>query len=288
MPLRSILNRLKTRSTTAPHPSPEKLGHKAILEQYVTAYPNPQNALDIFRGEWASRLPEPWAHLTAGNAELFDDGRIKWLAQELGAFTDKTILELGPLEGGHSYMLERLGAAQVIAVEANTRAYLKCLIIKDLLQLQRVQFLCGDFIEYLRQAGPAFELCIASGVLYHMQNPAELLALLAARCSQHLLLWTHYYDPSVIAQSPSVASKFSINHHHEYMGFQHTLYRYDYQDPLKSAAFCGGSVAYSYWLNRADLFRGLQHFGFGHFRLNFDHPQHVNGPAIAIIAERLS
>ena len=65
---------------------------------------------------------------------------------EIGGVTEKTILELGPLEGGHSYMLDRAGAAQVVAIEGNARAYLKCLIVKELLGLPRVQFLCGDSV----------------------------------------------------------------------------------------------------------------------------------------------
>jgi SAM-dependent methyltransferase len=86
------------------------------------------------------------------------------------------VLELGPLEGGHSFMFERLGAREVIAIEANPRAYLKCLIIKELLDLRRVRFLCGDFLEYLRADGTDFDLVFASGVLYHMRNLARTSA----------------------------------------------------------------------------------------------------------------
>ena len=80
-----------------------------ILNQYIMSAPSPQNAIDIFEGEWASELPDP--SLIAGSITLFDDYRIKWFAEHLGGFQNKTILELGPLEAGHTYMLERLGAA---------------------------------------------------------------------------------------------------------------------------------------------------------------------------------
>lgn len=283
---RTVLESIKSRATATAYQVASHLGYNFILSQYVTSQPSAQNALDIFRGEWSSRLPEPYAHLAAGKIELFNDARITWMAQELGGVAGQSVLELGPLEGGHSYMLEKLGASSVLAVEANTRAYLKCLIIKELLKLQRAEFLCGDFVEYLRQPGPEFDICLGSGVLYHMQNPVELVALLAKRCRKHLFLWTHYYDPAVIESSPKLAAKFSENHPSEHQGFRHTLYRYNYQSALMSGAFCGGSAPYSHWLSRTELLDCLRFFGFANVRISFDHPEHENGPSLALIAER--
>ena len=48
----------------------------------------------------------------------------------------RRVLELGPLEGGHSYMLQRAGAARVLAIEANTRAFLKFYAIRISATLQ--------------------------------------------------------------------------------------------------------------------------------------------------------
>ena len=145
-------------------------GGSGVLDSYVRTTPTPQNALNIFQGEWTSRLPEPLAQYQAGTLGLFDDERIKWLASEIGGLSEKSVLELGPLEGGHTSMLEQLGAADITAIEANTRAFLKCLIVKELLNLQHAHFLCGDCVEYLHQPGPSFEVCVASGVLYHMHR----------------------------------------------------------------------------------------------------------------------
>src|SRR5262245_26338252 len=94
---------------------------------HVTAAPAPQNAVDIFTGEWASRLPPPFDTVTAGTALLFDDHRIHWAGEQLGGFAGKSILDLGPLEGGHPYIFERAGASEIIAVEGNPRAFMKCL-----------------------------------------------------------------------------------------------------------------------------------------------------------------
>src|SRR5205814_564703 len=104
--------------------------------------PSPQTALDIFAREWASKLPEEFEYLRAGNVPLFQDSRIEWAGERLG-LKGKSILELGPLEGGHTYMLEKMGAESIVAIEANTKAFLKCLIIKEILDLKSARFLCG-------------------------------------------------------------------------------------------------------------------------------------------------
>ena len=110
----------------------------SILDAYVKSAPSAQNALDIFKGEWASVLPPPYNHLQAGGIPLFQDQRAAWALEQLGGCQGQRVLELGPLEGAHSYILQQHGAASVTAIEANTRAYLKCLIVKELLGLDRV------------------------------------------------------------------------------------------------------------------------------------------------------
>jgi len=256
-----------------------------ILDQYVKSAYTPQDALDIFKGEWSSKLPEPFTELQAGAALLFEDPRIEWGVTQLGGVEGKTVLELGPLEAGHTYMLERLGAADIVSIEANTRAYLKCLIIKELLELKRSRFLCGDFVEYLRTNPKKFDVCIASGVLYHMRNPVELIAL-AAKASDQVFLWTHYYDQAIISGNSKLTYRLSKGAPAEYAGFQHTLYRQEYEAALKWGGFCGGSQEFSNWLSRDDILACLKHFGLNNIQINFDHTNHPNGPSFAITAVR--
>lgn len=257
-----------------------------ILDQYVATAPSPKNALDLFRGQWSSRLPAPLSDLSGGQARLFEDGRIARFEQEAGGFEGKTVLELGPLEAGHTYMLERGGASEIVAIEANTRAYLKCLVVKEILGLTRSRFLCGDFVEYLREPGPQFNLCVASGVLYHMRNPAELIGLLADRCRDHLLLWTHYFDQAAVDASPKLQSKLSTSEDSDYRGFHHTLHHYEYGPALQWAGFCGGSAHFANWMGREDILACLKYFGFGDVRIFDDARDHPNGPAFTLIARK--
>jgi hypothetical protein len=260
----------------APPQTPKPAKPVTILDQYELSAPSRQNAVDIFAGEWSSELPDQELH--AGSISLFDDYRIKWFAEHLGGFENKTVLELGPLEAGHTYMLERLGAASILSIEASQRAFLKCLITKELFDLRRARFLCGDFVEYLRTHDKQFSVCLASGVLYHAASPVEVIALLAKTTDQ-VCVWTHYYDPES-TQLPSSEEA-------EYGGFVHTLHYHPYnKGELQWSGFCGGCRPYSNWLSRGDILNGFRHFGLTEITIGIEEPDHQNGPAFTLVASR--
>jgi hypothetical protein len=260
-------------------PAAERL---SILDAYVRSAPSPQAAIDIFTGEWASRFPPPFAELTAGQIPLFEDPRISWAIREFGDLTRRSVLELGPLEGGHTWLLTRAGA-QVTAIEAQSRAYLKCLISKELLQMTEARFLLGDFMEYLRAGCPHYDVCVASGVLYHMRDPAETLALLAG-AADRMMLWTHVYDQDVVTARPDLSQRFTEHFAANHRGFAHTLHRYEYADALTFTGFCGGTSDHANWISRGDLLRALDYFGWRVNAVAFEEPHHPNGPALAVIA----
>lgn len=254
-----------------------------ILDAYVHSVPSPQNAIDIFKGEWSSQFPMAYVpSMQAGGIPLFEDIRIIWAIQQLGGIGGQRILELGPLEGGHTYMLEHYGAESIVAIESNTRAYLKCLITKEILGLKRVKFLCGDFIEYLKSTPEQFDFILSSGVLYHMLNPVELLSLIAAHTSR-IYLWTHYFDES-IRSNVHLRHKYPSSDVVEQNGFRHTLYRQEYQVSLNRPGFCGGNEDFSNWLSRSDLLACLTYLGFKDVRVAHEMPDHPHGPCISVLA----
>jgi hypothetical protein len=260
------------------------MGERNIVNsRYLTTAPSEQNAIDIFAGEWASRFPPPHSNLVAGGIPLFEDGRIHWALEQLGGCQGQNVLELGPLEAGHSYLLESNGAASVTAIEANTVAFLKCLISKEILSLKRVRFLCGDFIHYLSQNEAPFDLAVASGVLYHMQEPFRLLQLLASRTNR-AYIWTHYYDQQIIDHNPVLRPRFTERVVSNAGGFPCTMYRQSYFSARGNAGFCGGSAEFSYWLTRDDILRALAQYGFHDVRIAHDQPDHPNGPSFSLVA----
>ncbi len=241
--------------------------------------------LDVFEGEWSSRFPPPFEGLRAGAIPLFEDSRIHWMIEELGGISNFRVLELGPLEAGHSYMLDRAGVATVLAVEANRRAFLKCLMVKEILGMPKVQFCLGDFREMLAASGDRWDLCVASGVLYHMQEPVELLK----RISDHtdrLFLWTHYYDEAVVLQDPNLKHRFGKRIVRQTGDFSYTLQQFNYLDALDVKGFCGGSAACSHWLTRDGILDALRHVGFQKLSIAHEMPGHVHGPCFSVLATR--
>ena len=125
------------------------------FKHFFGAVPTDQNALDLFAGEWSSSPPASRPELKAGATPLFDDPRMQWAHDrfnEMGltdGFAGRDVLELGPLEGAHTYLIDKLGATSVTAVEANARAYLKCLIAKEVFGMPHSRFLLGDVLSFL-------------------------------------------------------------------------------------------------------------------------------------------
>jgi hypothetical protein len=258
------------------------------LNMMAQTPPSAQNAVDIFKDSWYSRLPESnGAQVTAGATPLFDDDRIRWAAEQAGGFAGKRILELGPLEGGHSYMMSKMGAEHVTAVEGNSRLYLKCLIAKELYNLERCTFLLGDFVQYMQRSEQKFDFCLASGVLYHMANPPELLSLIAKACDQ-AFFWTQYFDRDVIRERMPLYKRvrFKSPEKATYNGFTYTRNERRYGLGLRNLQFIGGTASYSCWLTLDDMIAGLKYFGFKKVEIGFHDKEHVNGPAVCLACSR--
>jgi 2-polyprenyl-3-methyl-5-hydroxy-6-metoxy-1,4-benzoquinol methylase len=251
-----------------------------IKDAYSDDTPCRQNAFDIFKGEWSSDVPE----FDTGGAGLFFDGRIDWLEQSCGGFTGKRILELGPLEGGHTFMMASRGAGHITAIEANTRAFLKCLIVKEALGFN-AEFRLGDFRKYVKQCSTRFDFVLASGVLYHMTNPAELLVDLA-QITDSLGMWTHYFDAEVIGAKPYLVAKFEMTPQSEQFGGRTVaIHRHRYLDAVEWKGFCGGSAPTSHWMPKDSILSVLTDLGFT-VEIGKDESDHPNGPCMLLFAKR--
>ena len=257
---------------------------QSVLDFYVATPPDPQVTVDLFEGAWSSAFPPPLQGVRAGNAELFNDERILWASEQAGGVEGKSVLELGPLEGAHTYLMEKLGAQSVVAVESNSSAFMKCLIVKELTGLTKSRFLLADVTEYLKHTTQKYDIILASGLLYHMKDPIELVDLMYRRCSNHIMVWTHYYDPVV---RPDKNNRFNGIVKIIYKNHTYSLHRYEYEGSLGWAGFCGGNASYSHWMERDDLFRLVESAGFRLVDVAFDDPEHPNGPALALVAQKV-
>jgi hypothetical protein len=260
--------------------NPNLVGSAKIPEKFERRGPSSQTAVDIFAGRWASNLQAICGVTGTGTANVFSDARVKMAADALGKngrFEGACILELGPLEAAHTYQIERLGAERVVAVESNAEAYLKCLVVKELLQLKS-QFLCGDAIAYLEEITESYDLIFCSGLLYHMADPVSLIRLICHHAPS-CFVWTHYQSDQALKQNQRKVRPV-IN-----AGFETTYYEVAYPD-MNDGRFWGGNTPIAAWMTQGEIIRAFRHFGFTCSTILQDHPDHPNGSAFSLAVWR--
>ncbi len=238
------------------------------------------NAFDIFKGQWLSKVPG----FGLGTSSLFDDARIMFFDQAVSGFSGKRVIELGPLEGGHTYMMSILGASDILAIEANKDAFLRCLIMKEAFNV-RARFVCGDFEKLLRSNPPRADVILASGVLYHMQEPLELIEAMTA-AADWVCIWTHYYDHDIIQASAHLSTKFTAPVEYvDFRGRRIGLATQSYLDDVAWGGFAGGTELHSRWIERAGIIEAFDACSFDVI-VDSDQRNHPHGPAFTFVAKR--
>jgi SAM-dependent methyltransferase len=254
----------------------------ASFKKFERRAPSHQNALDIFEGKWACDFAEVYSGSRAGQLPLFTlDTRPRDAARLLGVndrLDGMRVLELGPLEGAHTYQLEKLGAASILAIEANAEAFLKCLITKEITGLRAAKFMYGDFSEYLTESNERFDLVFCSGVLYHMTDPLAFIKYIA-KITERCFVWTHYYDRE---HYPGPAREARSDP--RYPGI--TMYGLEYGD-MHSDRFWGGNRPTSVWLERNDIVSAFRRVGFHKIDVIDEAPDHPNGACFTFAARQL-
>lgn len=257
-----------------------------VDKPFVDVPPSPVNAVEIFSGEWASSFPAGFPPTTAlGSTPLFEDPRIHWANEVLRKFgrgiEGASVLELGPLEGGHTYMMSKLGAKEIVALEANTRAYLKCLVAKEVLGITRANFLLGDALPYLRNPPRRFDLGVACAFLNHLVEPVEVIERLAA-CCDAVFIWNVVHGPALFQKQPALESRFAPRQENTWAGFRHYLHPHFYGEGVDYRRFWGGMKPSCCWMETSDVLSALRHFGFT--RLEHMEEENPFGHAVRVVA----
>jgi SAM-dependent methyltransferase len=256
----------------------------SITPGYENRLPAHQNALDILSGSWTSSFPA-WSGLVGGSAAgFFEDLRVPAAVALLGTLSGRSILELGPYEGYNTYQFQQAGAVSVISIESNRINFIKCLIIKNIFGLNAT-FLHGDFLTYLQETPCRFDVCWASGVLYHMTRPIELIKAIR-RVSDTLFLWTCYYDNAHIpsCQNPECFDASNDLTHSEFSRVFRLHYRSYAPNQSKSLFYAGGGAPHSYWMEKEDIIFILHALGYQRIDLISDYPDYPAGPSFCLLA----
>ena len=243
-------------------------------------FPTHQNAVDLFSQTWVSAFPAT-SGLTGGTASHFNDARVTWAASVLGGLNGLSILELGPFEAYNTYQFQQAGAGTVLSIESSHVNFVKCLVVQNIFSL-RATFLLGDFQEYLATTKQSFDVCWASGVLYHMTEPVELLEGIS-RISNTVFIWTQYYDAAHITGEKAAFFDSALDREIQYRGRLIKLHYRSYLE-IATASFSGGADQYSYWLEKNDILYILSELGYSQIDIGIDNPEHPPGPAMFFLA----
>ena len=171
------------------------------------------------------------------------------------------VLELGCLEGGHTFPIARR-AEHVVAVDSRRENIEKARWIQQTLKLSNISFRESN----LEQSGASelgeFDTIFNVGLLYHLPEPRRLLEELA-RIGDQMFLWTHV--------APSEQADVQQG------GYQGMLYEeHGPSDPLS------GMSSGSFWPTLEELIRMLADSGFYNSELIQEALDHPHGPAVTI------
>jgi hypothetical protein len=264
-------------------PEIEPIAHQEFFDQYEPRVPSDQNAIDALPG-WSSAFPLE-KNLTAGDHHLHGDPRIHWAISQFGSLDQRRVLEVGPLEGMHTYLLNQQGPALLDSVEANRLCFLRCLVTKEILGIDRARFHLGDIQQWLEEQHH-YDLAIASGVLYHMPDPGDFLRKLASR-SGAVYIWTHYFDDAAMPEGDIRRSPFSGKMEvREIAGCQVRYYERHYWSADQNKSFCGGMKDKHFWMHRDDIITLLRALGFNEIVVDHDQPDHSGGPCYSIFCRK--
>ena len=255
-----------------------------VLDEYVDSFPTPQNAVDAVAG-WNTALP-PAAGASAGETAFYLDPRILWCIERFGDLAGRRILELGPLEASHTYLMSQHNPEVIHAIEANKLSFMRCLVAKELLGLERARFMLGDFQKWLEQREDRYDLVVASGVLYHMRNPARLIELISRR-TDAVYLWTHYYSDELMPEGDHRRGAFTGRvEAQEVAGITVRLHERSYHQAWRHKNFCGGMHDTHVWMEKPDIVGLLQAYGFDTVEIAHEWLDHPQGPCMSVFARR--
>jgi hypothetical protein len=175
----------------------------------------------------------------------------------------ESILELGSLEGAHSFILaEQPGVKRVVALEGREKNLRKARFLQELLQIRNVEFVRANLEHVDLTAFGKFDAVFCCGLLYHLPEPWKLLDQLPA-VAPVLFLWTQY-APENEAHDLDNGLRGKI---HIEGGTD---------EPLS------GMSPTAIWLTLDSLRDALTASGYKTVEVIYNDPAHANGPAVTI------
>jgi len=213
------------------------------------------------RGPWITQFVIDGVP-SGGDYQVVNDRRVQ---QFLERFPNvRTILELGSLEGGHTFMLARHpGVERVLAIEGRLANIDRAKFIGSLLGVSNVQFKQANIEELQLPSLGRFDAIFCCGLLYHLPEPWKLI-------SQTPLLAPSIFVWTVYANENEANIQIDDLRGREYI-------EGGVNEPLS------GLSPKSIWLTLPSLLELLKRSGYGNIEV-IEKQQNPNGPAVSLVA----
>lgn len=133
----------------------------------------------------------PGIHTCNVGVDAVNDLRTHLVAEACGgSLDDRTVVDLGCLEGGFTLAFAARGAKRAVGIEAREISVQRADLARGLLGLDGAEFVVADIKTELARREP-FDVVFAAGILYHVADPAALLTTMRASCTHMALIDTH-------------------------------------------------------------------------------------------------
>ncbi|MGH7767172.1 MAG: class I SAM-dependent methyltransferase [Candidatus Binatia bacterium] len=111
--------------------------------------------------------------------------------ERLGSdFSDRRIADIGCLEGYFSIECALQGA-EVLGIDGKLLNVRKCEFVRCVLCVERATFVLSDAMKVTRESFGRFDVVLALGLLYHLDDPYTFLANAAGLCDGFTVIDTH-------------------------------------------------------------------------------------------------
>jgi 2-polyprenyl-3-methyl-5-hydroxy-6-metoxy-1,4-benzoquinol methylase len=107
-----------------------------------------------------------------------------------GRFSGRRVLDIGCLEGYFSIECA-LHGAEVVGVDGKLLNIRKCEFVRSVLGVERARFVHGDAMQLSRVTSGRFDVVLALGLLYHLDDPYAFLEQVADLCDGFTVIDTH-------------------------------------------------------------------------------------------------
>ncbi len=176
-----------------------------------------QLKLRLANQEWTSHNLRLSPEITTmpGKPDFMEtDTRLRSILRSLSmlyrdGFKGLRVADLGCLEGGFALALAQRGM-DVIGIEARQTNFDKLSLIKEHFDLPSLEFRRDDVKNFTRENYGSFDIVLALGILYHLDEPIKWMRQLAAATEGVLIVDSHF-APSLDAGLPLMDKRLPLS-----------------------------------------------------------------------------